>query len=207
MGPHSSEDQLACFVLGELPPPELDAVETHLASCSECQRDRDELLATLGDLPLSLAPAQPSSSLFERVGSSLDHLERFAPFAPRLAELLALEPDDARRVFHVFERLEDWRPKVDWPGMRADLLPSGPGASDVTALLVCFDAGGTVGRHRHMQEERVIVFQGAFKTDAGVLVGPGDELVSPVGSEHSLHVLDGEDCLCAILQAAPRAPA
>lgn len=205
MGPHPSEDKLACIVLDELSSPELDEVGAHVATCASCQRLRDQLLATLGDLPLSLAPAEPSPALFQRVGTSLDHLERFATFAPRLAELLALPPNDARRILHVFERLEDWKPKANWAGMRADMLPTGPLASEVTGLLVCYDAGGQVGHHRHWQEERVIVFQGALETDGGVKVGRGDELVSPVDSEHSLRVHDEEDCLCAIIYSPPRA--
>lgn len=193
------------LVLGELSSPELAEIEAHLATCAPCRAERDELLIALEEMPLSLPPAPPSSALFARMDASIHHLERFASFAPRLAELLALSKDDARRALHVYDKPEAMTPTAR-PGMRAETIPPGPGKAGMTALFACFDPGCLVAEHYHDREEHVIVFQGAFRTDDGVVVGPGQELVSPKGTSHTLRILDGDPCLCAILKSDPGIP-
>jgi anti-sigma factor ChrR (cupin superfamily) len=193
------------LVLGMLSPPEQRDVLAHIDGCAPCRREREELTAALDELPCALAPAEPPGALWGRMGASIDHLERFSSFAPRLSALLALPEHDARRALHAYERPEEMPPAAR-PGMRSVPILPGPGSACVAAMLACFDPGCLVAEHLHDQEEHVLVFQGAFETSSGVRVGPGEELVSPAGTWHSLRILDGDPCLCAILKIDRRKP-
>jgi anti-sigma factor ChrR (cupin superfamily) len=199
-------DRLVDLVLGAQGAAERAETEAHLAACEPCARYHAELLATLNELPAALPPVPPPEALRARLDAAVDHLERFASFAPRLGELLALPPDDARRALHVFERRDCLRPSAS-PGMWAKRLAAGPGAPGVTALLAWFEPGCRLPHHDHDGEERIVVFQGAFESHPGPLVRAGEEYVSPAGSGHSITVVGEEPCLCAIIKTAQPPPA
>jgi putative transcriptional regulator len=160
----------------------------HIASCDAC-----------AELALAVLPAPISPAHRTRLLASLDHLERFASMAPRLAELADLSTDEARRALHAFERPEEL-PPTPMPGLRLIPLPTGPRLRTAEAVLACFAPGARFPRHTHHGEERILIFQGALRTDDGQVVRAGEELRSPTGSTHAIAlVLGDEPCLCAIL--------
>jgi putative transcriptional regulator len=198
MHPVNLDKHLEELVLGHLSEGERAGLEEHLATCAECARRRDELEALCAELALTLPPAPPRPSLRSRLFSSVEHLERFAPMAPRLAELLDILPNEARRSLHALERPEAL-PSV-LPGMRATRLATGPRRQATEAILACLAPGTGLPRHKHRGEEYVLVFQGSFITDDGHVVRAGEELRSPPGSVHAIaRILGDEPCLCAII--------
>jgi len=199
MLPHASDEQLEDFILGQAGPAERAGLEAHLAACPTCAQHRTALEATFADLALALPPAKAGPGLRSRLFASVDHLERFTPMAPRLAELLDIPANDARRALHAFERPEAL-PSTPVPGMKAAPLPTGPRRREAEAVLACLTPGTRLPRHKHLGGEVVLVFQGAFITDDGREVHAGQELQSLDGSVHAIAlVLGDEPCLCAIV--------
>jgi anti-sigma factor ChrR (cupin superfamily) len=198
MHPVNLDKHLEELVLGHLSQSERAGLEEHLATCVECARRREELEALCAELALAIPPAPPRPSLRTRLLSSVEYLERFAPMAPRLAELLDILPNEARRSLHAFERPETL-PSI-LPGMRATRLTTGPRRQATEAVLAWLDPGTGLPRHKHRGEEYVLVFQGSFITDDGHVVRAGEELRSPPGSVHAIaRILGDEPCLCAII--------
>jgi hypothetical protein len=150
MHPVNLDKHLEELVLGHLSEGERAGLEEHLATCAECARRRDELEALCAELALALPPAPPLPSLRTRLFSSVEHLERFAPMAPRLAELLDILPNEARRSLHAFERPEALPSVV--PGMRATRLTPGPRRQATEAILAWLDPGTGLPRHKHRGE-------------------------------------------------------
>ncbi|MBK8251373.1 MAG: cupin domain-containing protein [Polyangiaceae bacterium] len=126
-------------------------------------------------------------------------MERFTPFATRLAELTGMPGNDARRALHVYTQAHQM-PEASRPGMRAVTLTCGPNHADVTATLAYFDPGTVLEAHTHSQEEHVLVFQGAYRSSQGHVVSAGQEEVCPPGSTHAVEILPYEPCLCAIIK-------
>lgn len=161
--------------------------------------DRLADLEAAAALALLLPPAPARGGLRARLFASVDHLERFSSFAPRLGELLDIPANDARLALHAFEHPQEM-PPAPIPGMRCVPLPLGPRVSNGSAILAAFDPGAGVPLHRHFGEEHVLVFQGAFETDDGRVIRAGEELRSTPGSSHAIAlILPGEPCLCAII--------
>lgn len=197
---HENE-RLLDLLLGALGDEERAQVEAHVASCPACARRHAELATSVGELPLSLPRAAVPKGLRNRLDASIDHLERFAPFAPRLAELLGLPKDEARRALHVYESPLSMPPTAR-PGMRAVPIQPGPGVEGVTAILAWFEPGAIVASHTHPEEERIFVFEGAFACDDGKAVGVGQELVSAIGTTHLTKIIGDGPCSCAIIKTA-----
>lgn len=193
------EDRLEALLRGQLGPDEAAQVEEHLAACPGCaDRHADRLL---GDDPDSAERSHPAGdALRSRLFSAVDHLERFAPFAPRLAALAAISTNDARLALHAFAAPEEMQ-STSVPGMKISPLPSGD--PSVKAMLASFEPGSVLPRHTHRGDERVLVFQGAFATDDGQIVRAGEEQLCAAGTAHSIELfLGGERCLCAIVTHA-----
>lgn len=206
MSTQHDTERLADLVLGALSPSDREEVEAHLDACPECARHHAELEEALGGLALALPKASPAGALRARLSASLDHLERLSPFAPRLAALLALPVDDARRALHVYERPDVMKPAA-LHGMRAEPAPVGPGLTGVTALLACFEPGTVLPHHVHAEEEHVLVLQGAYEAIPGPTVRAGEEQVSPAGSGHAIRILGDEPCLAVLIKTVRGSPA
>jgi putative transcriptional regulator len=193
------DDVLVDLSMGFLPPEGHDLVHAHLGECPPCARRYADLSATSAAISLALPPVRPDASLRARLLASVSHLERFTPFAPRLAALADLSRSEARRALHVFAKPEKM-PETGLPGFRASPLPTGPRLSKATAVLASLSPGAGVPRHRHLGEERVLVFQGAFETDDGRVVRAGEEAHCEAGTSHAIRPVAGDEpCFCAII--------
>lgn len=188
-------DRLHDLFFDRLGPEERRLVEAHLGGCAACSGRLKDLAAAVHSVP----PAEPGPGLRARLFRSVEHMERFAPFAPRLGELIDVPPNDARRALHALSEASSW-PPGPLPGMRALPLSPGPARANVRAILACFAPDAMVPRHRHLGHETILVFQGAFETSDGRVVSPGRELLSEPGSAHWIpRFLGGVECLCAIV--------
>ena len=94
------QDSAAAYVLGALPADELEAFETHLASCAACREEVDELAPAAQALPTSVEPMAPPPELRGRIMTEVH----------REAELLAAAGPDADRAATAPRR----RPRLRW---------------------------------------------------------------------------------------------
>jgi putative transcriptional regulator len=196
------DDRLPHLLLGTLEPSERALLDEHVGACAACA-DR---LRGLGDAVASLAGAAgvapAPAALRGRLLGSLGHLNRFAAYAPALAELLDRPLHETRRDLFDLSRTNEWEMEL-LPGMRIHPLRVGPAKAGSMALLACFAPGTGVPPHRHLGRETIQVLQGAFEESGGRVIGPGDALVSEVGSGHAMRIVGDVDCLCAILNEGP----
>ncbi|HRI65982.1 MAG TPA: hypothetical protein PK156_17160 [Polyangium sp.] len=166
-------------------------VHGHIAACTDCAGRVEALARAVEEVP-AMAPRQ---DLQDRLFRSVEHLERFAPHARRVGELVDLSPNEARRALHMFADIDSWV-LGPLPGMRASRVPS----RTKRAVFACFEASSRVPNHRHLERESILVFQGAFETSAGSVIRAGEELHSDQGSVHAIaRFLDDIDCLCVIV--------
>jgi anti-sigma factor ChrR (cupin superfamily) len=187
--------QLHDFFFDRLDAAQRGPVEAHIATCVSCK----QRLAAFADAVNKVPPTTPTPALHERLLQSIDHLERFAPFAQRLGELAFMPTNDARRALHSLADVDAW-PLEPLPGMRAFPLAYGPPHSPVSAILAHFDSTCSVPLHRHLDRECILVLQGSFETTDGGVIRAGDELHSEQGSVHGIvRFSDDKDCLCAII--------
>lgn len=93
MGPDHErwEDAAGSYVLGALPDEELAAFEAHLASCSVCRSETDELRVAASALPLSTPALRPPDALKARI---MAEVEREAAL---LASAAGDRPEPAKR--------------------------------------------------------------------------------------------------------------
>jgi anti-sigma factor ChrR (cupin superfamily) len=198
------EDRLEALILGQLGPDEAARVEEHLTACPACaDRHADQLLS--GDPGSAERPPVPAGdALRSRLFGALDHLERFASFAPRLAALTAISTNDARLALHTFAAPEQMQATAV-RGLRITPLRSRD--PSIRAMLAWFEPGAILPRHTHTGEECVLVFEGAFATDDGEIVRAGEEQRCVAGTSHSIELfLGGKRCLCVIVTYAGSAP-
>src|SRR4051794_23242924 len=93
-------DCLHELLFNGLPSRERALAEAHLLECAECAH-LVKGFASIGAEPEPCAPPpRPPPRLRSRLLQAVDHLERFAPFAPRVAALIGVSANDARRVLH-----------------------------------------------------------------------------------------------------------
>ena len=75
----------------------------------------------------------------------------------------------------------------------------GPKFAGAIAAFGKLRPGSTFPRHAHQGEELTLVMAGGFRDSSGVEIERGDELFEADGSEHDFTVLEGEDCIAAVI--------
>lgn len=189
--------ELALGLLGEDAP-----ARRHLVTCARCRNEVAAATEALAAYGAAVPPLPPPAALRERLLVSSRHGRPLVSFAARVGRLFALPVAEATRLLTSLADPTTWIPGPV-PGFRMAGLAPGPGAA---ARLGCFLRGapGVVfRRHRHTGWEQVLVLQGGFReTD---LEGgqcdywAGDDAPKPPGSAHELLMLEGADCIAAIL--------
>jgi putative transcriptional regulator len=123
----------------------------------------------------------------------------YAPFFDRLLDLWGV---DEAEMLHVLERSRDpqgWR-RGPLPGSRVIGVRSGAKTAGASVCLARFAPGFRFPKHRHPGPEDVLVLSGGYTDSSGRLVGPGDFQHMAEGSEHALHVHQGEACIVGVRQ-------
>lgn len=149
-------------------------------------------LAAAGDA------GEPSRALRDRVMGSLGRGGRFGIFADRLARLFDIPIENALRLLAKVEDPASWRPGPA-PGIQMMPVRPGPKYDGAIAAIGRLAPGARFPRHGHIGAETTLVMAGGFRDSSGVEIERGDELFEPPGTEHDFVVLDGEDCIAAVL--------
>jgi ChrR Cupin-like domain len=149
-------------------------------------------LSSLSDL---LAQRTPSPLLRAKILEQLCPEERFARFAPAVAEILDL---DRTRTLALLQRVDDpsaWFEAL--PGVAFLAADGGPRARGALRAFVRVRAGVEFPQHEHLGDEAVLIMQGHYRdNEDGAVYGPGDVPNMPVSTSHSFRVLeDGPDLL------------
>jgi anti-sigma-K factor RskA len=79
-------DSVGAYLLGALPPDELDAFEAHLRDCAVCRRDADELRVAADALPASVTPIAPPPALKARIMAVVESEAELLAAAGRSAD-------------------------------------------------------------------------------------------------------------------------
>jgi len=198
---HPPADRLYQFLGGELDAPTQASIDRHLRRCARCRGEVASLRAVLNGVAASLPPVMPPRPLRDRLFASVERLERFTPFAPRVAELLDSVPNRARVLLHTLSDADTWasgplRAMRFYP-LNDELGPKRVGGA---AMFARFEPGFVFPKHRHEGEEAILVFEGPLAVDAGAAHGPGALVRSPDGSCHVVSVPPSspEPCLCLV---------
>jgi len=131
-------DNVGAYLLGALPPDELEAFEAHMRDCPECRRDVEELRVAADALPVSVAPVAPPAALKQRIMAVVESEAELLAAAGRRAD--APEPGRRRRR----RAARGWRLRPAFAALGAAallavgvvagaLLPGGDGARTVVA--------------------------------------------------------------------------
>ena len=104
----------------------------------------------------------------------------------RLARWTELSPDAMRDRFRdCLDETKAWIPtKV--PGVDFVHFQAGPSLAGADTGFVRWAPGSVFPLHRHRGEELTFVVEGTLFFSGGEVLEPGDEVVMPAGSEHSV---------------------
>ena len=161
-------------------------------------------LSEAGNAAVALAAATMSDAstvhgaLRERLAASLARKGAYEVFADRIARMFDLSVERAAELLRKLEDPAAWRPGIA-PGI--DMIPVKPGPRFEGAIAAFgkLRPGSTFPRHAHQGEELTLVMAGGFRDSSGVEIERGDELYEADGSEHDFTVLEGEDCIAAVI--------
>lgn len=194
------ESVLIQYALGTLNRAESASVDEALSESPEFRNQLYEIQETLTTMALSEVTLQPDPRLRERVLASIEPRTRFKGFTERFAELFDLGKKEAGRLLAKIDETQanEWTSSL-FPGVNILKFPGGPRVADATCGLISIKPNTIFPRHRHRDEERVLVLQSRARENSGRLFQPGDLLISEPGSEHAFVTLGPEPCVLAVL--------
>ena len=158
-------------------------------------KDDDMDLEALTLLAEALPAVEPPPSARARLHEELTGRERFAPFAQEISDTFEAP---LPKVLSALARIEDdtaWLGSPS-PGLR---ILHVHGRTVISRL----PAGTQIAHHKHTTRELTYVLDGVLVSD-GVAHGRAACLDMAPGTEHALHVADGDECLvvfCSALQS------
>lgn len=173
---------LPLYALGLLEPAEAAEVERAL----ETDRALADELASYDAL---VTPVEPSPDVKARLIASAGG-GRFERFANRMVQLFDVTIDRARELLGLIERDASWERPI--PGISLIHFAGGQACSAADCGFVRIAPGCTFPWHTHRGEEVNVILSGTLRDHSGKLLGPGDELVQPTGSQHDLTAGDEE---------------
>ena len=135
---------------------------------------------------------QPDPSVRTRLLAALRGPERWTPFAPEVAALLAVAPDDARAALRRIEDPSVWEAGL-WPG--AQLLRT-PALTAANAIIARLPAGLCISEHAHATRELTYILDGEVVEAGSERVhGCGALLDKAPGTKHEVAVVGATACL------------
>lgn len=194
------EEQLLDFVLGTLTPAAREESELHLRECLRCAREVRETEAAMALVAWAEPPAAPPSGgrerLLEAIGGELQ-AGRYLVHASAFAKFFEVSVERARALLQKASGQAAWA-AGPIPGMELFHLLPGARFATADAGLVRFAPGVEFPTHRHLGEERTLIFEGGFRMSDGKELRAGEELVMPADSSHAYRVLEA-GCLFALV--------
>ena len=122
---------------------------------------------------------------------------RFVPFLDRVARLFDLPERATERVLATIDEPDAW--SLLRPGTSYFDVQAGPALGTRHAGIVRMTRGAYFPNHIHRGEEHSLILQGCALDSNGVRVHPGEELVYPDGTCHSVNVVGEVDLIYAIV--------
>lgn len=195
------------LVLGTLDDARRDEVQIHLDRCARCSGELADATAALSDMALPLPPVRPHPSVFTDILASIAEGEprpegptaadRFTELIDRVAALFDLGRERVRTLLDLVDEPTAWRPgKV--PGISLLDLRGGAAIGGADAGLVRMEPGVTFPYHRHVGGETVLVLEGSFVGDDGVVTRRGEGLRFEAETRHEFTARP-EGCLFAVV--------
>lgn len=192
------ENRLPDYVLGDLDRSECVLLEAHVSTCAACSRELAEVKEVLSTVGLADRPLAPPRALRSRLLVSARSGRPLSSFAAGVADLFDLPIDKTARLLANLAASEAWTIS---PAPGIHMFPVHPGVSlaGTSACMVKAAPGALFPHHKHGGIERTLVVQGGFLDSDGVECWPGDFAIKDAGNAHSLRMLSGEPCICAVL--------
>jgi hypothetical protein len=194
-------DELLPDLLGEADASARAQIEAQLPGDPALRRELAGLEETLAEVA-TLLPAPPPTVTTpgrDRLFSSVDHLERLSPHAPRLGELTGLSARQVRRALHFFSDEGGWLSVPVLPGVRIRGLDE-LGVDLPGVVLARVEAGGRIPDHLHHGPETMFVLEGELVDHTGHHVPAGGELHSNDQTQHLVSVPPGTiECCCVVI--------
>jgi putative transcriptional regulator len=199
------DDLLAELAAGALSPADREAVDRHLAGCARCRLELGRLAEAAGLLAVALQPVASPPGARERLLAAAA-TGRLHAFAARVAAMLDVAADEARRLLDAIDTPAPWTAGPT-PAIQLFHLTTGPAVAAALAGFVRVKAGERFPYHRHLGEEQVLVLQGGLRDDDGTVLRRGDVARAPADSAHSFVALPGPDLVyLVVLQGGVEIP-
>lgn len=174
----------------------LDAERQLLAleEALDAARPLPESTAARAANPSPLDAPMPS---FARLEAALSEVPtRYAPLFPQLAELFDLGEDAVRAELTRLRDPKRWS-FAGLPGIAQVPVRGGPRVAAAETLFVRFAPGLRFPAHRHTGPERVLVLEGSYEDDGGVVHRAGELREWAPGTAHAFRVSRHEPCIIA----------
>ncbi len=163
-----------------------------------------ELATSLGRLTELFDPASvPAGSLERLMLAVAEPPLRYAPFFDRLSELWDLPESEVRSLLERTRDKRSWR-RAPLPGLELVRVEGGPRIRGEQAYLARFAPGMTFPSHGHQGHEDVLILEGSYTDNHGVLFRSGDVHSMEAGGEHSFTIAPGEPCVAAAVHRGIR---
>jgi putative transcriptional regulator len=154
--------------------------------------------STIVALAASVEGSPSPSGLRERLLASYGRAGRYGIFVDRLARMFDLPVEVVEKLIAKLDDASAWKPGpgagIEWIGVRA-----GAKYPNAIAAFGKLKPGARFPKHAHKGDETTLVMAGGFRDSSGVEVERGQELFEATGTEHDFVVLDGEDCIAAVI--------
>ena len=195
-----SVDDLHDYVLDLLPDAERRRIDLAVAKSPELSAEVRAVREALGVVAQAAGTAAPSPGGRGRLLAALDvGGDRYAPFLRDLAQAFDLSLERIRELFNAIDVPSAWE-AGPFPGIAVMHFASGPNVVAPDTGFVRLPAGMYFPYHEHTGHELNYVMEGALRDDDGSLYLPGDALNKEKDSGHELWVVEGADCLLAVVQ-------
>jgi putative transcriptional regulator len=180
---------LPLYALDALDDGEAREVERAVAADPELAAELAAYRATAHHMLADVASIQPAAEVKTRLMASIGagRLERFAN---RMASLFDVTVDRARELLGLVERSASWETPV--PGIGLVHFDGGPACATADCGFIRVAPGCTFPWHTHRGEEVSVILTGKLHDASGRVLGPGDELVQAMGSQHDVRAGDEE---------------
>jgi putative transcriptional regulator len=182
---------LPLYALGVLDADEAELVERAIAADPALAA---ELVALQAASDALVEPIAPAADVHARLMASTGG-GRFEKLSARMASLFDVTVERAREILGLIERPASWEQPM--PGLGLVHFDGGPAYEAADCGFVRLAPGTAFPHHSHQGEEVSLILAGTLRDHTGRTYGPGDEIVSPAGSEHDV-MCDGDtDCIYA----------
>lgn len=182
---------LPLYALGVLEPDEAEIVERAIAGDPDLA---SELAALQVASDVLVVPVAPPTDVHTRLMASIGG-GRFEKLSARMASLFDVTVERAREILGLIERPASW--ELPMPGLGLVHFEGGPAYAAADCGFVRLSPGTAFPHHLHLGEEVALILAGTLRDHTGRTYGPGDELVSPEGSEHDVVCEGDEECIYA----------